>query len=485
MDFFLTINAQFFASCIYSIKVGFFGFWGGFLLAVFWVYYAPRHSHYLALFVIAMPAGAVGLGYIFLTAPSGFLVRGFLVRLFGLDQPLDFYGMPDYGGYAHIMVIIIKESAFLSLILTTARAPLSHYDETAIAGGVGAGPAFARVIIPLILQKCRPALVISMVYALNALDVYAVAGGNIAGNLSHYLAQNIRGYAGINPQQLWVIGAVFMVINVAFIGCNLFLLGLLARFAQFLAPLLRVSPLMVWGLIVLMVAIIVLNILWALADGWFFPNILPNNFTLQNLVAVVDGDIGLSFTHSLLVALLANGLVLAILILIIHYRHLRNINQFFLAPIIIPEILLAVILYPLTSILPNMVLIIIAQSLILLPYYILTARGFFTHFPQNLLETAQSHGLRAWPITIKILLPIIQPILWVSAGVGMVISLNIYGIMLLLGDGRTPYFMTNIIPYIYSPARPLATSAMVLLTLLGFVMLLLSQKSTKIFNDNR
>lgn len=127
----------------------------------------------LALPFLAMPHLALGIGLALVLAPSGLLLRLISPDLTGLTQPPDWFTVQDPLGISLIIGLVIKETAFLVLVLFAARAqvPVDRLMLQTRSLGYGRLKGWCIAVAPLLQAQIRLPLVAVLVFGITNVEM--------------------------------------------------------------------------------------------------------------------------------------------------------------------------------------------------------------------------------------------------------------------------------------------------------------------------
>jgi len=187
--------------------------------------------------------------------------------------------------------------------------------------------------------------------------------------------------------------------------------------------------------------------IWSFARGWFFPDLLPAEWSLaawryafSDTSGVID-SLGISFG----VSLAATGLSVLVgvpagrALGLYQFRGKTLVEMMILAPVIIPGI---AVVFGLHSIFIALGLnnsfsgVVLAHLIPTLPYMILVMAGIFANFDPSYEDQARSLGASPLQVLRHVTLPAILPGLIVGALFAFLVSWSQYILTLLIGGGR-------------------------------------------------
>jgi putative thiamine transport system permease protein len=127
----------------------------------------------LVLPLLAMPHLAIGIGLVLVLAPSGLLLRLISPSLTGLVQPPDWFTVQDPFGLSLIAGLVIKETAFLILVLFAALAqiPSERLLLQAQTLGYGRLKSWSVAVAPRLQQQIRLPVAAVLVFGVTNVEM--------------------------------------------------------------------------------------------------------------------------------------------------------------------------------------------------------------------------------------------------------------------------------------------------------------------------
>lgn len=185
-------------------------------------------------------------------------------------------------------------------------------------------------------------------------------------------------------------------------------------------------------------------IIWSIAAGWRFPDLLPEEYSLRGYAVSFDpnGDIIRGVITSTAIALIVGVIATAIgsaagRAIAMYTFKMKKLFQFLvLAPLIVPGLAVTMgiqilfIKYGLSDTLQGVIL---AHLIPTVPYVVMIMSGTFANFDPSYEEQGQVLGASRFTVLRKITLPIVLPGLAVSFLFAFVISWSEYILTLLVG----------------------------------------------------
>ena len=202
---------------------------------------------------------------------------------------------------------------------------------------------------------------------------------------------------------------------------------------------------------VLLVSWLVLPLLplavWSFARGWFFPDLLPQQWTTQaweyalsdtsGVLAGLGLTIGISLTVTALSILI--GVPAGRALGLYRFRGKSLVELLILAPVIVPGIAVVLGIHSvfITLGLNNTVAGVILVHLVpALPYMTLVMAGVFSNYDTTFEEQARSLGASPFKTLWYVTLPAIMPGVVVGGLFAFLVSWSQYILTLLIGGGR-------------------------------------------------
>ncbi|MBE7383381.1 MAG: ABC transporter permease subunit [Leptolyngbya sp. SIO1E4] len=188
-------------------------------------------------------------------------------------------------------------------------------------------------------------------------------------------------------------------------------------------------------------------LIWSFAKGWYFPQLMPEQWTLENWRAIFAAStkVGQGFGQSLLIASLSTGLALLVglpagrALGLMEFPGKGAIKLFLLLPIIVsPLATLMGIQFMLIRLgLSGTILgVVLVHLLPTIPYMTLVLSSVYANFDTG--YEAQARSLGASPIQVlwQVTLPLISPGVVVGALFAFLISWNEFLLTFFVGSGR-------------------------------------------------
>ena len=284
-----------------------------------------RRLNAFSLPLLAMPHLAVGIGLALVLAPSGLLLRLISPAVTGLTEPPDWLSVQDPYGLSLIAGLVVKETAFLVLVLFAAltQVPAERLLLQARLLGYGRLKAWLVAVAPLLQQQIRLPLAAVLVFGLTNVEMAIPLGPDLPPTFSVMLwrwfvdadpAIHVQAYTGT----LLLLFVTVLTVVVASRAGRAF--GILwGRWAENGSRLRGeatargavgafVSSVWILGMMALLAIL-----LRSAAGVWRFPDVLPASAALSSWSGVLPGAGNVAGTTILLAA--ATTLVGVILVL--------------------------------------------------------------------------------------------------------------------------------------------------------------------------
>lgn len=180
----------------------------------------------LMLPLLAMPHLAIGIGLALVLAPSGLLLRLVSPSLTGLVQPPDWFTVQDPLGLSLITGLVVKETAFLILVLFAALAqiPSERLLQQARTLGYGRLKGWSVAVAPLLQRQVRLPVAAVLVFGVTNVEMAIPLGPGLPPTFSVLLWRwftdpdplvHAQAYSG---SLLLLVAAVIAVLGTAVAG---------------------------------------------------------------------------------------------------------------------------------------------------------------------------------------------------------------------------------------------------------------------------
>lgn len=410
--------------------------------------------------LLSVPHAAFAIGFLFLAAPSGWMLRLISPELTGFQTPPDWNIMKDGYGISLMIALVIKEVPFLTLISMGALSRIDVRRSVAVGRSLGyeTTQVWIKIIIPQLYPKIRLSIYAVLAYSLSVVDIAQILGPTIPPTLA------VQVFRWFNDPDfafrlIGAAGATFILFLVIISIAALFFLekgvqGLLKfwlttgkRESQ-IKIIKLLSNITIITLVGVTVAAIVILIIWSVTWRWQFPNILPETWSLKfwlKGIAKLGEPIWNTITTGIGASLVAIVLVIGCLeyeVILKRQGRKTNTDKAFwmmYLPLLIPQIafLFGVQVLLVTLKLDGIWLSLVwSHLLFVLPYTFLTLGPIYRSYDQRMTDVAITLSGSPWKAFLKVKLPILmRPILF-SMAVGFSVSVAQYLPTLFIGAGR-------------------------------------------------
>ena len=412
--------------------------------------------------LLAVPHVTVAFALAFLIAPSGWLLRLLSPWATGMTRPPDWLTVQDPQGLALIAALVLKEVPFL-LLMTLAALNQTERRAQPLARSLGYGPiaAWLSVVLPAVYPQIRLPIFAVLAFSLAVVDVSLVIGPSTPPPLAVRLLQwfndpdlnrRFAASAGALLQLalvlLSVLGWLLLEKIVAYLGLAWLRRGWRWRHDRWLRLLALMPILLCFGSVLLGLLAL---LLWSLANGWRFPDALPDGFTLVHwqrygldALKPLWHTISLGFGSALLALLL----VIACLEHETRYGRRPSNRALWLLylPLLIPQIAFlfgAQVLLISIRLDGHWLALLWSHLIFVLPYVFLSLADPYRAWDERYARSARCLGASANRVWLRIKLPmLLRPVL-IATAVGFAVSVAQYLPTLFAGSGRYPTLTTE------------------------------------------
>jgi len=395
--------------------------------------------------LLAVPHAAFAVGLAFLLAPSGWLAR-LVAPAAGWAAPPAWVTVQDPHGLALALALALKESFFLLWVLMAVLAEQATARHLLLARSLGYSPAQVwRVVLwPQVLPRLAWPLAAVLAYSLSVVDMALVLGPGNPPTVA-VLAWRLLGDPSPATQAQGAAAALVLLGLWAALASAAWALwrgwrvwqrratpsGIRANVVTWVHTAWRVGVVPWFGV---GAAVVALLVLWSVADGWFFPALLPQGLTLRHWQAA---DVAPLLT-TLWLATAASAVCLPVALAWLEWGPQRA-NAVLYLPLVLPALPLAAGQYTTllhTGLDGTATGLLWAHLLWVLPYTVLTLVGPYRAQDPRLLTTARALGLTRWQACLRVKWPLLLRPLCAAAAVGFAVSVAQYLPTQFAGGGR-------------------------------------------------
>lgn len=430
------------------------------LAALIWARWGLRAGGRLLAPLLAVPHAALAIGLAFLIAPSGWIARLLSPGLTGWQTPPDWATVQDPAGGALILGLVLKETAFLTLVMLAAlgQLPVNRHLAAARALGWGTAQAWALVIWPQLYPMIRLPVLVVLSYSLSVVDVALILGPGTPPTLAvamlrWFSSPDLSMMLPASAAALALAGIVLVSV-MAWIGVEK-VLRLIARRALGFGPRLTGGR---WvsagfgvaglGLVLIVIGAGLAVLVWSFSFRWGFPDALPTQFTLSGWQSGAGWS---ALGQTLLVGVPATAISLGLAALWLEAEDRRAKGPFAIEiliylPLLVPQV---AFLFGLNVVAlrhgmsGGLIAVIWAHAIFVLPYAMIALAGPWRRLDPELLRAGAALGAGPWRRFFTLKLPLLLRPLLVAAAVGLSVSVAQYLPTLFLGAGRVATLTTE------------------------------------------
>lgn len=410
--------------------------------------------------LLATPHAAFAVGWVFLVAPSGWLLRSVSPWLTGWQTPPQIASSQDQFGLGLIAVLVFKEIPFLLLAAATqlqrddTKQRLQRETWVAQSLGYDARQAFWLIVWPQLSTRLWWPLLAVLAYSLTVVDTALIAGPGSPSTLSVRAWQWLQDSDELSYATGAVAGWLMAFIVAASAGLWAGVAWLKRQFQTAPGGLQRLSngvsrwdsmrshlgPLAWCGLIALYVLILLALIVASLAGIWPFPKFWPESISTEAWQAVFAS--GNSIWLTLSVGITSSALALLWSVAWLEFAPARAdqaLRRLLYLPLLLPGILLVVGVHRITlatGLSGTWIGVTLAHLLFVLPYTLIALSPAYQGFDVRYEYLCSTLGKTRWQFLRQIKWPLLRQSLWSAAAVGFAVSVAQFLPTLFIGEGR-------------------------------------------------
>ena len=400
--------------------------------------------------LLAVPHAAAAVGFAFLVAPSGFLVR-IAAPLLGLERPPDLATVQDPWALSLTLALALREAPFLLFAILAAvdRPSLDRRLAAARTLGRSRVAAWLEVALPELWPSLRLPVVAVLAYGLSAVDMALVLGPTAPPPLAVLV---LRWMMDPDLDRRFVGSAAALLV----LALTL-LLVLSGRFVERLVSRpFRVAPVLAeavdlvgrTGALVLpalALAGLLLLTVWSFASSWRFPALFPigPDLTAWRAALPLLGPVAIA---TALLALASVALALPTTIAALEAPGRGRLTALLWLPLLLPQVGFVFglqVLFVRLGLAEHAGGLVLGHLVMVLPYLWLMLRGPWQRFDPRLRAAARCLGCGPVATVRQVVLPVLfRPIL-AAAAIGFSVSVAQYLLTLAIGGGRFPTLATE------------------------------------------
>ncbi len=413
--------------------------------------------------LLAVPHAAFAIGFGFLVAPSGWLIRIVSPDITGFIFPPDWLTIKDPYGFSLTIALAVKEMPFLLLMCVSALNQLDVRRTVWVGRSLGYSSVriWTRLILPQLYPQLRLPVLAVLAYSLSVVDVALLLGPSVPPTFS-VLIDRWFNDPEVSNRLIGAAGAtwLFAVVACAILGA-LFCEWILTRIVS--KRLINGSRDTIleyvrWtgaGVAIVMLTVslcsLLVLIIWSFTKVWRFPDSLPSAFTLKYWFKGIP-----IVTDPMLTTLIVGGMATLVgIVLVIGCLEYevrlklqgRKVDTKWILwlvylPLLIPQIAFlfgiqtAAVILGIEGTWLSMVSV---HLIFVLPYIFLTLGNFYRGYDDRFMQVAMSLSGSALISFFRIKLPMLAKPIAFAMATGFAVSVAQYLPTLYLGAGR---FMT-------------------------------------------
>jgi len=414
--------------------------------------------------LLSVPHAAFAVGFAFLIAPSGWMVR-LAAPAFGLGRPPDWPVPGDPLALSLICGLVLREFPFLLLVALAAKARIGVEPLVASARTLGCSriEAFLWAALPQIRLRMRVPLLAVLVYGVANADMAAVLGPDLPAPLA---VRMVRWFFDPDPAGMALAAAAVPLAALTVVAAILLwrpLEELLTAAALAAGRAVALPGRLGLGLFALAgSASLIALVLWALAGPWPFPQLLPAALSASTL-QLAAADLGATVRTTLLLALVVALVAVAGARLLLRPGTADPPGPpMALLPLFLPAVVVAPLLQRMALALGvdgTATAVAAGHLLYALPYALLVLEGPVRRLSPRLLAAGRSLGATPARLWWRVELPLLAPAYGAAFATALSVSFAQYETTLFLGGGRVRTLTTETLAYMAVGDRRLAACA--------------------------
>jgi putative thiamine transport system permease protein len=414
--------------------------------------------------MLATPHVAVAVGFAFLIAPSGWLVRLVSPELTGWDRPpAGLVTVRDPAGLAMVAGLLLKEVPYLALMTLAALHQVPHraLRMSTAALGYRSATGWIKAVLPLVYPQLRLPIFAVLAFSVSTVEVALILAPGNPPPLAVFAA---RAFADYDLQRYFPAAAaallqllIVVVLLAAWLGAERIAARLGTAWCErgvrkgATEGLARAGAVLGVATFGAGVAAIVLMLLWSFADSWRFPALLPDALGLSNWRVQAPRVLGVvvdTATLALSTALVALLLSIACLESEARRDHPPTRRAMWLAyaPLLVPQI---AFLYGFQVMLVQLgidgrwLAVAWAHFVFVLPYVFLSLADPWRALDVRYPRSAAALGMRPWLALWRVKVPMLARPLGIAFAIGFAVSVGQYLPTLFAGAGRIATLTTE------------------------------------------
>lgn len=460
--------------------------------------------------VLSIPHAAFAVGFAFLIAPSGWLVRVVSPELTGFTHPPDWILLNDPYGLSLTFALVIKEFPFLILVIMGALGQMNVRKILTVGKSMGYSKeqVWFKVLIPQLYPRLRLSVYAIVAYSLSVVDMAILLGPGSPPTLAVLILQWCNN-PDVNLKLMASVGSIVLLLivigSVLLIRISEKITGILTRgwvsnggrvsILAVFKPVIRLKGI---GILIVTFLSSVTLIIWSMTWQWRFPDILPKTWTLRFWEKGIMSSLD-PLTVTVLTGAAASFVALVLAIGCMEYDlALKNtkkkaglsryISWFIYLPLLIPQVSFMAgvqLLLVLLNLDGRWVVLVWSHLLFVLPYTFIVLSGTYKAFDHRMSDQAIILGKSYIKALFRVKLPmLLRPILFAFA-IGFSVSVAQYIPTVLIGAGRFSTITTEVVNIAAGPDRRVLAVYALIQQLLPLLIYALAIMIPKILFYNR
>lgn len=434
-----------------------------------WLWCRP-HRDWISV-LLAVPHGAVALGFLWLMAPSGLIMRWLAIPLDVLSPP-DWAFPQDTWGFGLILALTLKETLFLTVmaLAVLARLPVQSQALHATSLGWSMDRFFLQTLWPQILPRLSAPILIVLAFGLTNLELTVIMAPDIPGMLGPRLyalftdADPVRRAAGALGS-LWLLALTLVLSAMCLVILRRLSLTHRRRLVHRAPSIglfhLTKTMLCLGGLVWLLIGVVLA--LWAVAGSWSFQMAWPvvdGGRLLERMLRMREATFD-TLRVGLVTALCAVTGAIWVLEDMAR-RHESRPSLWWWSLLWVPALPLSAGLLSVWLILggqPGFWAVLFAHWLIACPYALIVLAGPWLARPVWERQVLQMSGVSGWAAVWRVWIPKHRSAVLIAFAVAFSVSCALYTQTLMLGGGRVETLATELVVTLQSDRRLAALAA--------------------------
>jgi putative thiamine transport system permease protein len=406
--------------------------------------------------LLATPHVAIAIGFAFLVAPSGLLVRMISPWATGWDRPPAIATINDAYGLSLIAGLVLKETAYLVLMILAAsgQASVKAILQAARALGYTSSRAWMSVVLPRIYPQIRLPIYAVLAFSLSNVEVALILGpGNppplavvaVRWFSSYDLAFFYPAAAAATLQFAIVVGGIAVWRGIELLVANahrrLSARGARRGLGDLVA---HAAGVVASGTFVLALSTIAVVGVWSITHVWRYPSTIPSEWSLATWGRYGADAMSIAATTTVIaIASVAIALILVLACLENEQRRGLRVGSSVLwvlyVPLLIPQIAFlfgAQMLLVRLSLDATLFAVIWAHLLFVLPYVFLSLADPYRALDKRYSRISAALGASPMRTFFAVKLPMLARPIAVACAIGFAVSVALYLPTLFAGAGR-------------------------------------------------